>query len=91
MTTSPIRVSSETDERISQASALLGMSKKAFVDEAVNEYVESRVSQLSIRIKEVADLFELPVIVSASSMERVAKLNDSPAPPTPAALQSTRE
>lgn len=91
MTTSPIRVSPETDERISQASALLGVSKKALVADAVNEYLESRVSQLSSRIKEVADLFELPVVVSASSMERVAKLNDLPAPPTPAALQSSRE
>ena len=82
--TNPIRVDRQTDAKISHAASLLGVTKKALVEEAVNAYLVARAADLETELQQVVDLLELPIVVSQSSMERVVKLLESPPPPTDA-------
>lgn len=45
--TSPIKVSAETDDRITQAAHFLGKAKKDLVDIAVQEYIENHREEIN--------------------------------------------
>ncbi len=45
--TSPIKVSAETDARITQAAHFLGKAKKDLVDAAVEEYIENHRDEIN--------------------------------------------
>jgi hypothetical protein len=45
--TAPIKVSAETDARITQAAHFLGLPKKDLVDAAVEEYIENHRDEIN--------------------------------------------
>lgn len=81
--TSPIRVDQETDDRITHAASLLGVSKKTFVAQAVRAYVEQRAPELDEGLRRITDLLApTRIVVSPSTMHQVADLIDNPPRPT---------
>jgi len=73
--TSPIRVDQDTDDRITHAARLLGVSKKALVADAVRAYVEQKAPQLDEGMRHVAELLAPSrIVVSPSTMDRLASL-----------------
>jgi hypothetical protein len=51
-TATPIKVDQHTDRLISHAAHFFGKTKKAVVDEAMREYIDSHRSELSAAIKD---------------------------------------
>jgi uncharacterized protein (DUF1778 family) len=81
--TSPIRVDQETDDRITHAASLLGLSKKTFVAQAVRAYVEEKAPELDEGLRRITDLLApANIVVSPSTMSRVADLIENPPKPT---------
>lgn len=81
--TSPIRVDQDTDDRITHAARLLGVSKKALVADAVQAYVAQKAPQLDEGLRHVAELLAPTGIgVSPSTMASIASLIEQPPDPT---------
>jgi len=81
--TSPIRIDRETDERITHAARLLGVSKKALVAEAVRLYVDQQAPELTDRMRRVAELLTpASIVVSPSTLGEMADLIDEAPDPT---------
>ena len=80
--TSPIRVDQDTDDRITHAARLMGVSKKKLVAEAVRAYVEQKAPELNEGMRHVAELLApSSIVVSPSTLSRVAGLiEDAPKP-----------
>ncbi|MDJ0460037.1 type II toxin-antitoxin system VapB family antitoxin [Arthrobacter sp. NQ7] len=51
-TATPIKVDQQTDRLISHAAHFFGKTKKAVVDEAMRQYIESHRSELAAAIKD---------------------------------------
>jgi uncharacterized protein (DUF1778 family) len=81
--TSPIRVDQDTDDRITHAARLMGVSKKEFVAEAVRTYVQQKAPELDQGMRHVAELLAPSrIVVSPSTLAHVADLIDEPPRPT---------
>jgi predicted transcriptional regulator len=50
--TSPVKISPETDRLLTDASHFLGRSKKDIVDEAVRDYVEAHRADLNAGVRD---------------------------------------
>jgi len=82
--TSPIRVDQDTDDRITHAARLLGVSKKALVADAVRAYVAQKAPQLDEGLRHVAELLApTSIVVSTSTMDSIAGLIEHAPEPTP--------
>ena len=82
--TSPIRVDQDTDDRITHAARLLGVSKKALVADAVRAYVAQKAPQLDEGLRHVAELLApAGIVVSSSTMRSIASLIEQTPEPTP--------
>jgi predicted transcriptional regulator len=81
--TSPVKISSETDRLLTDASHFLGRSKKDIVDEAVRDYVEAHRAELNAGVRDSVARLDgsLGSIVSeltGLSPERLAELGGVP-------------
>lgn len=83
--TSPIRVDQDTDDRITHAARLLGVSKKALVADAVRAYVAQKAPQLDEGLRHVAELLAPSnIVVTSSTMGSIAALIVDAPEPAPA-------
>ncbi len=81
--TSPIRVDKTTDDRITHAARLMGVSKKTFVAEAVRAYVEQKTPELDEGMHRVAQLLApSSMVVSPSTLSQLADLIEKAPRPT---------
>lgn len=49
--TAPVKIDQHTDQRLSHAAHFLGRSKKAIVDDAVNEYIENHRVEIDREVR----------------------------------------
>jgi len=78
-TVAPIKVDSQTDQRISHAAHFLRRSKKDVVDEAVREYIENHRSEIeegvSTALKQLdGSLLSSVALLSGVSIDEIEAL-----------------
>lgn len=81
--TSPVKISPETDRLLTDASHFLGRSKKDIVDQAVRDYVETHRDEINSGVRESltrldGSLGSLVSELTGLSPERLAELGGVP-------------
>ncbi|MGK7221531.1 CopG family ribbon-helix-helix protein [Kocuria flava] len=51
VTTAPVKIDQQTDQRLSHAAHFLGRSKKSIIDEAVTEYIENHRAEIDTKVR----------------------------------------